>query len=197
MDSSSAMNHSDFDANEVKDDIFKTQDREFLSVLEDLMDIDDPLHSQNKNINVKVTSQGQISGYFCSDTVFSLSHRVLTGTEIKISEKRLDYVPIQRKINEPELRKVFSELCCRMRNKWHFRNERTLQFSEVPCFKTKSSWRPPNGHPALAIFLIKVKKDLSDICKKQHTYCNFNSEEWKAMRSLADDQNLVIKKADK
>ena len=29
------------------------QNREFLSVLENLMGIDDPLHSQNKNINVK------------------------------------------------------------------------------------------------------------------------------------------------
>ena len=48
------------------------------------MDIDDPLHSQNKNINVKVTAEGEISGYFCSDTVFNLSNRVLTGTEIKV-----------------------------------------------------------------------------------------------------------------
>ena len=63
MDSSSAKNHSNFHAREAKDEIFNTQDREFLSVLEDLMDIDDPMHSQNKNINVKVTSEGRISGY--------------------------------------------------------------------------------------------------------------------------------------
>ena len=58
MDSSSAMNHSDFHASEVKDEIFNTQDREFLSVLENLMGIDDSLHSQNKNVNVKVTAEG-------------------------------------------------------------------------------------------------------------------------------------------
>ena len=45
MDSSSAMNHSDFHASEVQDEVFNTQDGEFLSVLEDLMDLDDPLHS--------------------------------------------------------------------------------------------------------------------------------------------------------
>ena len=117
MDSSSAMNNSDFHASDVKDEIFNTQDREFLSVLENLMGIDDPLHSQNKNINVKVTTEGRISGYFCSDTVFNLSHRVLTETEIKVLEKGLDYAPIQKKINEPELRKDFSEFCRRMRNK--------------------------------------------------------------------------------
>ena len=132
MDSSSAMNHFDFHASEIKDEIFNTQDREFLSVLENLMDIDDPLHSQNKNVNVKVTTEGLISGYFCSDTVFNLSHRVITETEIKALDKGLDYVPIQKKINEPELRKDFSEFCRRLRNKWYFRNETTPQFSEVP-----------------------------------------------------------------
>ena len=98
------------------------------------------------------------------------------------------------KLNEPYFRKDFSEFCQRVRNKWYFRNEPTPQFSEVPCFKTKSSWRPPNGHSALKRFLSKVEKDLFDFFKKQQQYCNFNSEDWKATRSLADDRNLVIKK---
>ena len=114
-----------------------TKDKEFLSVLEILMDKDDPLHSQNKNINVEVTSEGLISGYFCLDTVFNLSHRVLTETEIKVLKQGLEYSPTQKKINKPKLRKYFSELCQRMRNKWYFRNEQTPQFSEVPCFKSK------------------------------------------------------------
>ena len=110
MDPSSAMNHSDFHASEVKDEVFNnTQDREFLSILEDLMDLDDL--KQNKNINAKVTSKGPISGYFCSDTVFNLSHRVLTETEIEVLQKGLEYAPTQKKINEPELRKDFSEFC--------------------------------------------------------------------------------------
>ena len=195
--SSSKMNHSDFDVSEVKDEIFNTQDREFNPVLENLRNIDDPLHSQNKNIDVKVTNEGRISGYFCSDTVFNLSDRVQNEIEIKVLDKGLDYLPIQKKMNEPELRKEFYEFCRRMRIKWYFRNKPTPQFSEVPCCKNKSSWRPPNGHPALEVFLSKFEKDLFDICKKQQTYSNFNSEEWKAMRSLADDRNLVIKKVDK
>ena len=44
------------------------------------------------------------------------------------------------------------------------------------------------------MFLSKVEKDLYGICKKQQTYSDFNSEEWKAMGSLADDRNLVTKK---
>ena len=81
-----------------------------------------------------------------------------------------------------------------MRNKWYFRNEPIPQFSEVRYCKSKSSWKPPNGQTALKISLRKVEKDLFDICHIQKTYSNFNSEEWKAMRSLADDRNLVIKK---
>ena len=62
MDSTSPMNHSEFHASEVKDEIFNIQDRESFSVLGDVMNKADPLHSQNKNINVKVTGECRISG---------------------------------------------------------------------------------------------------------------------------------------
>ena len=68
-----------------------------------------------------VTSEGRLEGYFCSDTVFNLSRKVLTDTEIRILEKGLDFAPIQNKINEPELRTDFEEFSRRMRTKWHFR----------------------------------------------------------------------------
>ena len=188
MDCSSVMNHSDFNAIEAKEEFLIHRTGSF---------IDDPLHWQNKNINVKVTSEDRISRYFCSDVVFNLSHRLLTEAEINVPEKGLDYAPIQKKINEPEISKDFSEFYRRMRNKWYFWKEPTPQFSEVPCFETKSSWRPPNRHPALEIFSSKEEKDLFDIHKKQQICSNFNSEEWKNMRSLADDRNLVSKKSDK
>ena len=142
-----------------------------------------------------MTSESQISDYLCSEKgVFNLSQRVLTEAGTKFLEKVLNYAPIQKKINESELGKDF----LRSAGVWeYFRNEPTPQFSEVSCFKSKSSWRPPNGHPPLKIFLRKIEKDLFDICKKQQTCSKFNSEEWKAMRSLADDRNIVIKKRTK
>ena len=45
MDSSSAMNRSNFQASDVRDETFNAQDKEFLSVLEDLVGIYDPLYS--------------------------------------------------------------------------------------------------------------------------------------------------------
>ena len=63
------------------------------------------------------TSDERLQGYFCSDTAFKLSNKVLSENDIKVLEKGLDFAPIQRKINEPELRKYFEELCRRMRTK--------------------------------------------------------------------------------
>ena len=57
--------------------------------------------------NISVTDDSRMKGYFCSDTFFNLSNRVLTEHEIKVLEKGLDFAPIQRKVNEPELRQDF------------------------------------------------------------------------------------------
>ena len=58
---------------------FDTQDREFLDILEELGNV-----VKDKEHNVNVTSLGRLRGHFCSDTIFNLSHRVLSDTEIKV-----------------------------------------------------------------------------------------------------------------
>ena len=115
--------------------------------------------------------------YFCSDTVFNLSNKVLTEDEIKVLEKGLDFAPIQRKVNEPELRQDFENFCRRMRIKWHFRNEPTDNFSEKPAFFSKSSWQPPLGHPNLEVFLSQVENELFGITKEPTRYSNLSLEE--------------------
>ena len=78
-------------------EFFSTQDRELASILEDLENID-------KNREANATEKNRLSGYFCSDTIFNLSRKVLTDSKIIVLENGLDYAPIQSKINEPELR---------------------------------------------------------------------------------------------
>ena len=51
--------------------------------------------------------------YFCLDTVFNLSKKVLSDAKIKVLEKGLHYAPIKNKINEPELRD-FENFCRQM-----------------------------------------------------------------------------------
>ena len=137
-----------------------------------------------------------MTGYFCSDTLFNLSNRVLSDNEIKVLEKGLDLAPIQRKINEPELRSDFGEFCRQMRIKLNFCNRPTLDFSEKSTFCTKSSWNPPKGDPHLDVFLSRVEEDLFVVVERPVRHSNLSQVEWESIRSLADDRNIVIKKID-
>ena len=76
-------------------------------------------------------------------------------------------------------------------------NEPTPSFSETPTFKTKSSWKPPKGHPCLEVYLSQVEKELFELAVSHLGYSKFTKEEWTAIRSLADDRSIIIKKADK
>ena len=58
-----------------------------------------------------------MKGYFYSDTFFNLRNKVLTEGKIKVLEKGLDFAPIQRKVNQPELRQDFENFCRHMRIK--------------------------------------------------------------------------------
>ena len=88
---------------------------------------------------VTLIDEGPIIGIFCCKTVFNLSHKTLTETKIKGLKKGLDFAPIQRITNEPELGKGFEEFCCRMRCKWHFHNEVSETFSKILAFRPKSN----------------------------------------------------------
>ena len=46
---------------------------------------------------------GQFSGVFRSITVFNLSHKISTETEIKVLEKGSDFAPVLRNLNEDQL----------------------------------------------------------------------------------------------
>ena len=61
-------------------------------------------------------------------------------------KKGLDFAPIQKTLNEPEIRKDFEEFSDRMRCNWHFRYEVSENSSETPSFRPKSVSKPPKGH---------------------------------------------------
>ena len=101
----------------------------------------------------------RLSRVFCSKTVFNLRHKIITETETKVLEKGLDFAPVQRTLNESELRKDFEEFCRRMRCKWHFCNEVSETFSGLPAFRSKLSWLPSKGDVSLEIFLSQLEKE--------------------------------------
>ena len=84
--------------------LFCTQDKEILSILEKLEQVQ----------SGSLTDSDRMSACFCSYTVYNLTKKVLSDMEIKILEKGFDYAPIQNKINKPELRKGFEDFARRM-----------------------------------------------------------------------------------
>ena len=66
--------------------------------------------------------------------------------------------------------------------------------SELPAFWPKSSWKPPTRHRNLEVFLSSVEQELFKVTEIPLRYSNLSSEEWGAIRSLADDRSTVIKK---
>ena len=111
---------------------FSAQDRDLVSILEDLQNKDFTGHYNS-------TETTRLKGYFCSKSVFNLSTKALTEAKIKVLEEGLDYAPIQKKVNEPELRSNFKEFFKMMHLKWFFRNQPTPNFSEKPSFTPKLS----------------------------------------------------------
>ena len=89
INSATSSNRSDSIVVENNPTVFSSLDEEILSILEKL---------QRQSPSKALNSSGSdlISGYFCSDTVFNLTKKVLTDIEIKVFEKGLDYAPIQK-----------------------------------------------------------------------------------------------------
>ena len=74
----SSSSNSQISQNEAN--VFSSQDEELLSILQDL---------QHNFSSETESSSKLIGGYFCSDTVFNLTSKVMTDTEMNILEKRL------------------------------------------------------------------------------------------------------------
>ena len=74
---------------------------------------------------------------------------MLNKIEIKVLENGLSFVRTPNIINEEGFRRDFGELSRKRRCKWYFRDEPSLNFSEIPAFRPKSNWKPPPGHPCV------------------------------------------------
>ena len=138
-----------------------------------------------------------MTSHFVYDYVFNLSQKTLSPLEIKVLEKGLEFSPTPSSINEVDLRRVISDFTRKMRCKWFFRNERQENVSETSEFKSKSTWNPPKGAPALELFLSQTEKDILSILPGKATNYNLSKEEYLTMRSLQNDRSVVIKPADK
>ena len=107
-----------------------------------------------------------------SGTVFNLSRKVPTYTDIKDLEKGLDFAPIKKKLNEAELRRDCKDFCRCTRLEGFFRDESPPFFSGQLYFSPKSPWSSPASHPILEIFLSQIEHELFWILDKSLAYSN-------------------------
>ena len=121
----------------------------------------------------------------------------MAETEIRVLAKDLGFARTPTKINATDLRADFNGFARKMRCKWFLRDEPTENFSEAPAFRVKSSWNPPNGHPAIEIFFSKIESEMFSVLPGTPLDHNLSKKEWLAMRGLAEDHNIIIKPADK
>ena len=84
-----------------------------------------------------------------------------------------------------------------MRIEWHFGNEPTSDFGNITASAPKSAWELSKGHSSLEAFLSQIESDLFKAIEIPLGYSNSLRKEWDSIRSLADERNIVIKRADK
>ena len=167
------------------------------TVEDNIRNVEENISVTQKGLILRTDNNGRLQGYFCSDVVFNLSHKVLTDLEISVLGKGLGFSPTPTFINEADLRRDFADFNRKMRCKWFFRNEPTEDFCEIPAFGIKSNWSSPKGHPTLEMFLRQMEGEIFSLLPGNSTSYNLTKEEWKAMRGLAENRSIVIKPADK
>ena len=84
----------------------------------------------------RVGDGDHLKGYFCSDMVFNLRHRILSELEIEVLGKGLGFSPTPSFINEADLKRDFTNFSRKMKCKLYFRNYTSENFNETPAFRT-------------------------------------------------------------
>ena len=104
--------------------------------------VEDTIRNIEENISItgkesitRTNNNGRLRGYFCSDVVFNLGHKVLTDLEISVLGKGLGFSPTPTFMSEADLRRDSANFFRKMRCKWFFRNEPMEDFSEIPAFR--------------------------------------------------------------
>ena len=79
--------------------------------------------------------------------------------------------------------------------KWHFRNEEN-EF-DLDQFKLKSSFNPHNKDAAIEIYMSSLEEELMKLEIPKGKYNNLTCKERQALHNLKNNNNIVIKGADK
>ena len=138
-----------------------------------------------------------MEGKFVSQNVFNLSDRVLTGNEIKVLDKQLNFVPTPEKLDRLQIKNDLEKLGRDIKLRMFYQNDLSPSFSEKPAFKVPSSWTPPIRDVQLELYLSEIEDKLININESGKSYPNLSKDEREALKSLMNDNEIIIKPADK
>ena len=153
----------------------------------------DDFNVNNNFFNVS-DSSGRLKGIFVSPNVLNLSKRQLSVAEISLLSKGLKFVPTPNFVNRAILKEELEIFGRKLRLKWHFRNEEST--GTFNPFRRKSKFNPKGKDAAIEMYLSRLEEEILAIDTKLG-YSNLTREEKKALKSLKDDVDIIIKEADK
>ena len=112
-----------------------------------------------------------------------------------VLSKGLKFIPSPgARYAKQELLRDWKDLERKMRLKFHFENTKDT-FKYHP-FLQKSNFMPELGNSALENFLFQAKADIERMQIVRNNN-NLTTDQRKALRSLKENKNIIIKKADK
>ena len=138
-----------------------------------------------------------MEGKFVSQNVFDLSDRILTENEIKVLDKGLNFVPTPEKLDGLQIKNDLEKLGTDIKLRMFYQNDLSPSFSEKPTFKVPSSWTPSIIFMQLELYLSEIEDKLININESGESYQNLSKDERGALKSLTNDNEIIIKPADK
>ncbi|XP_071124035.1 uncharacterized protein [Mytilus edulis] len=147
-----------------------------------------------------------------NNTVVNLSSVSLSEDETKVLSKGLNFCPTPNSIDNMKLGDDLDNFARTLRIKEYFGNkDKELDNEEdtdtsdseeeiiIPHFKKKSSWIPkPSKSATLEDVIDKIKSDVVHLASNKYSsFYNTSPDEKKAIQSLRNRDDIVIKPADK
>ncbi|XP_071144979.1 uncharacterized protein [Mytilus edulis] len=141
------------------------------------------------------------------NTVVNLSSKQLTEDETSLLSRGLNFCPVPGPVNDTKLSEELDYFARSLRIKEHFaskEDDSTTSDSDSDDsneyrFRKKSNWVPkPSKNTTLESFIDNVKTDiLTNVKINNQTYDNLTPDERVALTNLRDNDDIVIKPADK
>ena len=165
--------------------------------LEAPQSIGESFNNNSPESNTDTSNSKRTEGKFVSQNVFNLSDRVLTENKINVLNTGLNFVPTPERLDRLQIKNDLEKLGRDIKLRMFYQNDLSPSFSAKPAFKVPSSWTPPIRDVHLELYLSEIEDKLIIINESGKSYPNLSKDERETLKSLMNDNDIIIKPADK